>query len=151
MWIIIISIFMAGLTVAVHTLGVVTWLDFLSRRFDFHSSHKGALHLFRGVLTTAVALILLHVFEALLWALLYLQLPAQAGLKNFHEALYLSMITITTLGYGDITLNYQWQILTGVESMVGIVVFGLTTATLFVVLQKSWKIHYEKPAKAHSE
>ena len=55
------------------------------------------------------------------------------------------MITFTTLGYGDITLAQEWQLLTGVEGMVGIVVFGLTTALLFAVIQKSWKVRYKHP------
>jgi len=140
----IISVFMAVLTVGIHTLGVSAWLDLLTKRYNFHQKKKEFLHLFRGVLATAIALITLHVIEAFLWAVLYILLPAQAGLKSFHEALYLSMITITTLGYGDVTLNYEWQILTGVEGMVGIVVFGLTTATLFVVLQRSWAMGRHK-------
>lgn len=139
-----ISIFMTFLTVGIHTLGVSAWLDVLTKRYNFHYKKKEFLHLFRGVLMTAMTLIMLHVFEALLWAVLYISLPAQAGLKSFHDALYLSMITITTLGYGDVTLNHEWQILTGVEGMVGIVVFGLTTATLFVVLQRSWQLGRHK-------
>ena len=55
------------------------------------------------------------------------------------------MITFTTLGYGDITLAQEWHLLTGVEGMVGIVVFGLTTALLFAVIQKSWKVRYKHP------
>jgi hypothetical protein len=145
MLIAIIAIAMTGLTVAVHTFGVVSWLDLLSKRFYLHRQKKEYLHLLRGVLETAVVLIILHVFEAFLWAALYLQLPAQAGLKNFEDALYLSTVTLTTLGYGDITLNGEWRLLTGAEGMVGIVVFGLTTATLFSVLQRSWQ--FDKNSK----
>ena len=53
------------------------------------------------------------------------------------------MVTFTTLGYGDITLAREWQLLTGVEGMVGITVFGLTTAMLFAVIQKSWKVSHK--------
>lgn len=143
MWLLIISIFMIGLTVGIHTKGVVLWLELLSRRFDFNSRKKTSVHLFRGILSTAIALILLHVVEIFLWAILYLLLPAQAGLKSFQEAFYFSMITFTTIGYGDITLNEHWQILGGVEGMVGITVFGVTTATLFAVIQRSWKLSHD--------
>ena len=147
MWITIIAIFMTGLTVAVHTFGVVFWLDILGKRLDLHRKKQEYLHLFRGVLETAVILVALHVFEAFLWAALYLQLPAQAGLKSFEEALYISMVTLTTLGYGDITLNNDWRLLTGAEGMVGIVVFGLSTATLFAVLQRSRQFNQQKHSK----
>jgi hypothetical protein len=137
--------------VAIHTKGAVVWLELLSRRFDYNSRKKESVHLFRGILSTAIALISLHVIEVFLWAILYLQLPAQAGLKGFQEAFYFSMITFTTIGYGDITLNEHWQILGGVEGMVGITVFGITTATLFAVIQWSWKLSHGKPQKANSK
>ena len=89
---------------------------------------------------------MLHVLEAFLWALLYMLLPAQAGLKNLHEALYFSLVTFTTLGYGDITIHEKWQLLTGIEGMVGIVVFGMTTALLFAVIQKCWRVSHQQHA-----
>ena len=91
-------------------------------------------------MSTAVFLLLLHVIEVHLWALVYVFLPGQAGLNNYAEAVYFSIVTLTTLGYGDITLNAQWQLLSGMEAMVGIMVFGLTTATLFAVIQQSWEV-----------
>jgi voltage-gated potassium channel len=143
-WLLIISIGMIGLTVAIHTLGAVAWLSNLGRRIAHRASMNKPRRMFSGILTTAIALISLHIFEAFLWAIVYLQLPAQAGLKNFHEAFYFSLITFTTLGYGDITLDGKWQILTGIQGMVGIVVFGLTTALLFAVIQKFWSVTYAK-------
>ena len=89
-----------------------------------------------------VALLSLHILEALLWALFYWQLPGKAGLSTFHDAFYFSVVTITTLGYGDITLKPEWQLLSGMEAMVGTVAFGLTTALLFAIIQKSWKFQY---------
>jgi voltage-gated potassium channel Kch len=48
------------------------------------------------------------------------------------EALYFSMTTITTLGYGDITPTSEWlRILTPLEAMLG---FGLLTASLSWVI-----------------
>jgi voltage-gated potassium channel len=145
MWLLIISIGMIGLTVGIHTLGAAFWLKGLGERLEYHASMNKAPRLFEGILSTAMVLITLHIFEAFLWAILYLQLPAQAGLKNFNDAFYFSMVTFTTLGYGDITLAQEWQLLTGVEGMVGIVVFGLTTALLFAVIQKSWKVRHKHP------
>jgi len=138
-----IGIVMMALTVMVHVAGVVYWLERLGSRIEYLASVNQHLHLFRGVLTTALALLILHL-EAILWAFLYMALPAQAGLKNFHEAVYFSMITFTTLGYGDVTLTEPWQVLAGAEGMVGIVVFGLTTALLYAVIQRCWKITHDK-------
>ena len=141
-----ISIGMIGLTVGIHTLGAAIWLKHLGQRFEFYASVKQPPHLFRGILSTAIVLLMLHVLEAFLWALLYMLLPAQAGLKNLHEALYFSLVTFTTLGYGDVTIHVKWQLLTGIEGMVGIVVFGMTTALLFAVIQKCWRVSNKQHA-----
>lgn len=144
MTLLIISIGMIILTVGTHTVGAAWWLIRLGKKIEKRRRLNLHPHLFRGILSTAFVLISLHVLEAFLWALLFLSAPAQSGLDSFHDALYFSMITFTTLGYGDITLNPDWQLLAGVEGMVGIVVFGLTTAMLFAVIQKSWDISRQK-------
>ena len=56
----------------------------------------------------------------------------------YERAVYFSIVTFTTLGYGDITLPYEeWRILSGVEALNGILLFGWTTAFLFAVVQRS--------------
>ena len=140
MWVLIIGVLMIVVTVAIHAIGTTYWLDLLGNRLRQHAHSQESLHLFRGIMSTAVALLMLHAVEVLLWALVYVLLPGQAGLNNYAEAVYFSMVTLTTLGYGDITLSMNWQLLAGMEAMVGIMVFGLTTATLFAVIQQSWKV-----------
>lgn len=138
-----IGLVMMALTLMMHVVGVVYWLERLGTRIEYLASIGKSLHLFRGVMTTSLTLLVLHILEAVLWAFLYMLLPAHAGLKNFHEAVYFSMITFTTLGYGDVTLTEPWQVLAGAEGMVGIVAFGLTTALLYAVIQKCWKITHD--------
>jgi len=140
----IVSIGMIILTVGIHTVGAAWWLSRLGKTIEKRRLLNRPPRMFRGILSTAFILISLHVLEAFLWALLFLSAPAKSGLDSFHDALYFSMVTFTTLGYGDITLNPGWQLLAGVEGMVGIVVFGLTTAMLFAVIQKSWDFSRRK-------
>ncbi len=144
MILLLISIGMIILTVGTHTVGAAWWLTSLGKRIVKRYHMNQPTRLFRSILSTAFVLILLHILEAIFWALLFLALPSRGGLDSFHEAMYFSMVTFTTLGYGDITLNADWQLLAGVEGMVGIVVFGLTTAMLFAVIQKCWNISHHK-------
>jgi voltage-gated potassium channel len=138
---IIIGIFMIALTVAIHAVGASHWLHYVAGWHTRKPGVSGARMMFNAVITTSIVLLLLHFLEMLLWALLYIALPAKAGLGSFSEAIYFSMITFTTLGYGDVTLNAEWNLLSGMEAMVGITVFGLTTALLFAVIQKMWKVN----------
>jgi len=137
----IIGVFMIALTVAIHAVGAAHWLHYIAGWRTRQPEVSGARLMFRAVVRTSIVLLLLHFLEMLLWALLYIALPARAGLGNFSEAIYFSMITFTTLGYGDVTLNAEWNFLSGMEAMVGITVFGLTTALLFAVIQQVWKVN----------
>ena len=49
---------------------------------------------------------------------------------QIEPAVYFSLVTMTTLGYGDITLNSQWRVLSGLTAVNGLLLFGLTTAFL---------------------
>ncbi len=54
--------------------------------------------------------------------------PYSSALGGFVDALYLSLVTLTTLGYGDITPTVGWlKVLVPLEAMVG---FGLLSASL---------------------
>ncbi|MBV9453463.1 MAG: two pore domain potassium channel family protein [Rubrobacter sp.] len=58
--------------------------------------------------------------------------PNTSSAASLVEALYLSMTTITTLGYGDITPTSEWlRIVTPLEAIFG---FGLLTASLSWVI-----------------
>ena len=76
------------------------------------------------------------------WALVYLpQLPGQfllaTGLDparqgGFIEALYVSVVTLSTLGYGDFTPNSSWlRLLAPLEALIG---FALLTAAISWVI-----------------
>ena len=135
---------MVTMTVAIHTLGATLWLQYTGRRLKRLERNNKLPHLFSIISTSATVYLSLHLLEALLWAMLFMQLPNQAGLKNFHEAFYFSMVTFTTLGYGDVTVSREWYVLAGMEGMVGIIVFGLSTAMLFAIIQKSWKLKHHR-------
>lgn len=145
MLLLIVGFTMIALTVIIHTLGLVLWLKYSSSQVN-HARLKNIRGTFLLLGRTVTVLMFLHLLEAVIWAVLYMNLSNQAGLKSFSEAVYLSMITFTTLGYGDVTLNERWQILAGMQAMVGIVVFGFTTATLFAFIQRIWS-HSQTHAK----
>lgn len=50
--------------------------------------------------------------------------------QSLEPALYFSIVTFTTLGYGDIILGTQWRILASLTAVNGLIIFGLNTAFL---------------------
>lgn len=71
--------------------------------------------------------------EALTWAFTYMHLDA---IQSLEEALYFSIVTFTTLGYGDVTLSDQYRLLASIEAANGIIIFGWSTAITMTVVQR---------------
>jgi hypothetical protein len=57
--------------------------------------------------------------------------------ESLEESLYFSMVSFTTLGFGDVTLPSEWRILSGMIAANGLVLFGLNTAFLIEVLHRT--------------
>jgi voltage-gated potassium channel Kch len=70
--------------------------------------------------------------ESVVWAVTYLVLGAIEGLEN---AIYFAIVTYTTLGYGDVVLEQQWQLLAAFSSINGIIMFGWSTAIVLAAVQ----------------
>jgi hypothetical protein len=62
-----------------------------------------------------------------LWALAYRAIGAFVTLE---EAVYFSLVSYTTLGFGDVLMPHGWRILAGMEAANGFLNFGLFTALL---------------------
>jgi hypothetical protein len=67
-----------------------------------------------------------------LWAGMFYVLGAFATLE---EAVYFSIVTFTTLGFGDVLLPPEWRLLAGMASTNGLLNFGLLTALMVEALR----------------
>ncbi len=94
--------------------------------------HTGKIFLLGSFFT----LMLAHVAEAAVWGLF---LRWTRLLPSITEGIYFTAASITTLGYGDILLKYPWRHLGTLIAITGVLVFGCSTAFLFVVLQDVWQ------------
>lgn len=64
------------------------------------------------------------------WAALYIALGLFDSLE---PALYFSVVSFTTVGYGDVVLEPGWRLLAGMTATHGLLNFGLFTAFLVEV------------------
>lgn len=135
-----IGIVLVGMTFAMHALGSTYWIAHLIRRYAGADGHWRPGTAVWCLVSTGLVLLVLHLLEALAWAVALLMLPGNTILKTFEEATYFSIVTFTTLGYGDITLDTPWRMLSGIEAVNGILLAGWSTALLFTVVQRSWKM-----------
>jgi hypothetical protein len=99
----------------------------LERRFAFRSAFvTGA---------TALAVTVLQGLEVINWAVAYRLLGA---LPDSRSAVLYSLNAMTSFGHVDFYLASHWQLMGALESLNGWIIFGLTTAFLFTVIQEVW-------------
>ena len=131
------------LTVAIHTTAVVLMAYGLEPRIrvrlDKH--HPDVLRAIPTVIANigAVALILaaLHGLEGMLWALAYWWLGA---LDSLAQASAYSLSSMTTSEISGLTLPPRFDLLSVLEAVNGALLFGISTAFLFAVMQVHWQL-----------
>ena len=98
------------------------------------------LKLLRILLISCFIFTLTHTIQAFFWAIFYFVLPeTSTEFSSFSEAIYFSLVTFTTLGYGDISLSSDWRLLSGLEAINGIMLIGWSTAMMFSLIQTIYK------------
>jgi hypothetical protein len=80
-----------------------------------------------------LAVTVLHGLEGLIWALAYSVLGA---LPDYKSAMLYSLNAITSYGHDNLTLEPRWAMMGALEALNGCIMFGLTTAFLFTLMQK---------------
>jgi hypothetical protein len=84
----------------------------------------------------ALAVTILHAFEATVWAAAYRLLGA---LPDNRSAMLYSLSAMTSYGHAPIFLDSDWQLMGALEALNGMMLFGLTTAFLFKMIQQVWR------------
>ncbi len=94
----------------------------------------------RVLLFSIILFTLIHTVQSLVWASFYYVIPETGGqFSSFSESVYFSLVTFTTLGYGDISLSSDWRLLSGLEAINGIMLIGWSTAMMYSLVQSIFK------------
>ena len=132
------QLLIAGLLLAicvlVHAFGTLAVQKQLQRRAKTLS--PGRMHPFALLVVLFLLIFALHALEVIVWAVAYLLVGA---LPTTEEAVYFSLSSYTTVGYGDVVLGLHWRILGASEAAVGILLLGWSTALLFGVIQHLYR------------
>ncbi len=86
---------------------------------------------------SACLLGLKHAVDIVIWAAFFWFLDGPQFI-NFEEAVYFSSVTYTTLGYGDVVIQGPGRLLCTYEAISGTILFGLSTALLFTLVNRLW-------------
>ena len=116
--------------VVIHATGITVAL----RHARGHAIRRPRATRWIGLFVRLAGLIvLLHLAEISLWAVVYVWDQAMPDLQS---ALYFSAVTYTTTGYGDLLLPQDWRLVGAIEALTGILMCGWSTGFFFAVVSR---------------
>ncbi len=130
---------MMVLTIVIHALFMVTGAKVAKWRRSRFGRVGGEIVKAFLLSVLTIWMFLAIYLEAWLWALLYYLNPMISSLPDLETAFYFSMVTFTTLGFGDVVLTGQWRSLASIQAANGVIIFGWTTALIFYFIQNIYK------------
>jgi len=130
-----IGLVVIGITIVIQGYGTKFWIHYLRNNYTNKPLDNFDHRTVRLLVLTAIFLLTLNFLEAIIWGFTYYLLPGITEFETLEKAIYFSLVTFTTLGYGEITISSSGRILSGFEAMNGVLLLGWTTAMMFSVLQ----------------
>jgi hypothetical protein len=132
---VLLAIALLAACVVVQSVGMiflVHWLARLRHVIEGTSAPRRVwllLRLFLGI-------VLLHLSQIGLWGLVFWR---ASELPTFETAIYFSLATYTTIGFGDVVLGPGWRVLAGIEGLTGLLLCGWSTAFVFAVVNRIYE------------
>ncbi len=127
-----------GICSIIHLLILVFWAGRLKQVNKYLGSAVRGIHLPILIGSTFAVIVLAHTIQVWIWAISFVLLQA---LPNLSDAIYFSLVTYTTVGYGDVTMAPEFRIFGAMASVTGLLNFGLSTAFLVGLLGKLMPEH----------
>jgi hypothetical protein len=88
-----------------------------------------------------VVLFLGHLVQIALWAVPF---RVFGEFDDFGTAFYHSAVNYASLGYGDIVMGGRWRLVGALEAASGVLMFGVTTATFFALMNGLIQKRYDR-------
>lgn len=135
-------------TVIVHALGTLAAISHLAHIWRKKKQHPGRLASEIQIVQVVSVLLLLHLAEAGVWAVMYRFFGL---LPDMETAIYFSITSYTTVGYGDVVLPAPWRLLGPFEAAVGILMFGWSTGVMVTVISRIYgsRLQADPPAEGN--
>ena len=129
-------------TVIIHGAGTMAAMGRAVRRRAGLTNAPGRLAVELVMSELIGTLLLLHLAEAIVWALFLVWI---GGLPDLETAMYFSLTSYTTVGYGDVLLSPRWRLLGPIEAAVGVLMLGWSTGILIAVIGATYRELFPAP------
>jgi hypothetical protein len=126
------------LTVVIHVCGLALIGESVVKVLAESADRRRFIFKFAVVMAiTSLLATILHGIEGAIWAVAYRFLGA---LPDARTAMLYSISAMTSYGHAALYLKDKWQMMGALEALNGMLLFGLTTAFLFAMIQRVWPI-----------
>ena len=126
------------LTVVIHVCGLAVIGESVVKGLGESADRRRFMIKFATVMAvTSLLATILHGIEGAIWAVAYRFL---AALPDARTAMLYSISAMTSYGHAALFLKDRWQMMGALEALNGMLLFGLTTAFLFAMIQRVWPI-----------
>jgi len=134
----VVAVSLAVITVGIHVSGLAIMFTIVLRLREDPPTR--GLPIAMQIMRAACFLIFVHASEIWVWALFY---RCAHCCPDAESAFYFSGSTYTSVGYGDVLLPIRWRILGPIESLVGVLMCGLSASVFFALVSRIVKARSE--------
>ena len=136
------AVTMTFCTVIIHALALMPIIYFV--RYELRYGRAGLLFWRDVGIVAGATLVALaaHLIAVATWALVF---TLCGEFSQFAAALYHSGMNYTTLGDSDKVMSPSWRLLASFEAANGMLMFGVSTAMLFAVIQRLFQTRFSEP------
>lgn len=136
----LIGLGIVALNVVLQAIMTMYWVSDTNKVLKKWTGELTRIRILKLLIFSFLLLTFLHIVHSLAWASAIYVIPSiEADFQNFHQIVYYSLVTFTTLGYGDMTISSEWQILSGIEAINGIMLIGWSTALMYSLIQNIYR------------
>jgi voltage-gated potassium channel len=130
------AIGLATVTVILHGIGTLAVTRHAVARWGARKESRAPLGAELLLARVVSLLLLLHLAEAMVWAVFHVVV---GELPDFESAVYFSLTSYTTVGYGDLVLPAPWRLLGPIEATVGVLMLGWSTGILVAIIGMTYR------------
>ena len=120
-------------TIFVHALALSATVNFVRHEKRLGRVGAGSWINLAIVMPVVLLAFVAHLIGIGFWATLFV---CCGEFQEFGNAYYHSAVNYTTLGYGDLLLTPSWRLLGPLEAANGVLMFGVSTAMVYTVIQR---------------
>ena len=131
-----LGILIAGICVVIQGLTLLALFTMIKNYFEHLEDHFQVFRNCAVVVIIVWVLGFMHLVQVAIWAGAFLLMGC---FDNFYQALYFSLETYSTVGYGDLVAPPKWKVFGGVEALMGMLMFGWSASFLFSIVSQFYK------------